>query len=336
MFFYSCSSTTQVQRIIKQDFKDKSYEDAFYKLQSMLNGEKKLDFKHAVFLTENAFLSDSLNYQLYCSQIDTIVQKLKWFVKAKRLEKYKTSGLYAVYSYMCEPTIINDSLTYKYDFDDFMGYENWTSMFVTKLMRTNKGNCHSLPFFFKILSDEMGVESFLSVAPSHLYIKHKDEEGKWVNIELTNGGAFSSDAWIISSMGITAEAIKSGVYMSPLTQKESVAMCLYDLAMGYKQKYGYGDVVEMMCNKILEHYPNCIMALMLKSDCIINDRTNLLNNPYIVNSTLVKLETSYKEINKRITELGYTDMSPESYDKWARSVEEEMKKMKNNDKENSK
>jgi hypothetical protein len=258
-------------------FADNYYQNAYIELVSMLDGIKPIDFKRAVFISENAYLNDSLNYDTYKNQIDTITNKLKWLIKAKRIEHFKTAGQYAIYSYLCEPTIINDSITYKYDFEDFMGYEKWTNMFVTKLMSSKKGNCHSLPIFFKILSEEMGVEAFLSEAPSHLYIKHKDEEGKWVNIELTNGG-FSSDAWIISSMGISAEAIKSGIYMSPLTLKESVANCLYDLAMGYKEKYGYDKTVEMICDKVIEYYPSCIMAYMLKSDNLVKKRKELLNS----------------------------------------------------------
>jgi hypothetical protein len=49
---------------------------------------------------------------------------------------------------------------------------------------------------------------------------------------LTNG-TFPRDGWIISSLSITTGAIKSDTYMEPLTLKESVALTLLDLALGY-------------------------------------------------------------------------------------------------------
>ncbi|MDZ7741028.1 MAG: hypothetical protein U5Q03_04580 [Bacteroidota bacterium] len=30
----------------------------------------------------------------------------------------------------------------KYDFEDYMGNDNWSNMFVSKLMATNSGQCH--------------------------------------------------------------------------------------------------------------------------------------------------------------------------------------------------
>ena len=311
-------------------FKDEYYQSAYNELISMLNGEKQLDFKRAVFISENAYLENTLDYNHYCKRIDSIVFKMKWLIKAKRIEKFKTAPFYAAYSYMCEPSIINDSTICKYDFDDFMGYENWQNMFVTKLMSTKKGNCHSLPFFYKILTEEIGVEAHLAIAPSHVYIKHLDENDKWVNIELTNGGGFSSDAWIISSMGITAEAIKNEIFMAPLSRRESVALCLYDLAMGYKEKYGFEPAVKMMLDSVLGYYPNCIIALLLKADYVSSMAIEYLKDNNGSDSVFIDgLKEEYNEINSRISNLGYTDMPEDLYEAWAKSIELEAQKEKN-------
>ncbi|MCB0736549.1 MAG: hypothetical protein KDC92_03480, partial [Bacteroidetes bacterium] len=134
-------------------------------------------------------------------------------------------GNYAIFHYMFESSILNDSQLYKYDFEDFMGSEDWEKMFVHKIIKTKSGNCHGLPYYYKILADEIGVESHLALAPNHMYIKHLDENNHWVNVELTNG-SISSDAWLITSLGISTEAIKSGIYMDPLSEEQSVALCV--------------------------------------------------------------------------------------------------------------
>jgi hypothetical protein len=320
---------------ISVEFKDEYYRSAFIEIVSMLDGTDSLNFKRALFITENAYLSNSMDYGEFCSKIDSITSKLNKFIKYKGIETYSTAPHYAVYSFMVEPGFLNDSCIYKYDFNDFMGNENWTNMFVTKLLNTKKGNCHSLPMMFKLLTEEMGVESYIAMAPSHLYIKHRDESGKWVNIELTNGGGFSSDSWIISSMGITTEAIKNDVYMYPLNLKQTVALCLYDLAMGYKEKYGHSQAVEMMCNKILEYYPNYIQAIMLKSDCVTAETISLqktaVKNEYYI-SKFDSLETEFQTMKSKIESLGHREMTPEEYEKWSRSVEVEMKKQETTNK----
>jgi hypothetical protein len=58
-----------------------------------------------------------------------------------------------------EPSKYNDNTWMNYDFEDLMGQKDRSKMFVTKLLDTNTGNCHSLPFIFKILSNEMKISS---------------------------------------------------------------------------------------------------------------------------------------------------------------------------------
>jgi hypothetical protein len=84
--------------------------------------------------------------------------------------------------------------------------------FVTKLLQTKKGNCTSFPYLYKIFANEIGAEAHLAFAPMHCYIKHKDEDGKWRNIELTNASV-ARDVWMIQMMGITSEQIASGIYI---------------------------------------------------------------------------------------------------------------------------
>ncbi|MFH1005585.1 MAG: hypothetical protein V1781_08890, partial [Bacteroidota bacterium] len=177
-----------------------SYECAYRQYLDMLEGKKPLDFKRAVFIYENTYLKGTLNYDEFSNHFATVAKQLRDYINKKGIAGYKTAGQYAIFSYMYEPSILNDNQVFKYDFNDFMGDKDWTSMFVTKVIRTKNGNCHGLPYYYKLLSDELNAESFLAIAPNHMYIKHIDENGKWVNVELTNGH-LSSDAWMISSMG---------------------------------------------------------------------------------------------------------------------------------------
>jgi hypothetical protein len=142
-------------------------------------------------------------------------------------------------------------------------------MFVTRFIQTGKGNCHALPFLYKILADEIGAKAYLSLAQNHMYIKSRSEKTGWFNTELTNG-MFPVDAWVATSGYVTLEAMQSGIYMDTLGAKQSIAFCLYDLAKGSEKRYGFKEFPFIFdcLNLALEYYPNFITALIYKAECL--------------------------------------------------------------------
>jgi hypothetical protein len=225
-----------------------------------------------------------------------------------------------------EPSKYNDNTRMNYDFEDLMGQKDRSKMFVTKLLDTKTGNCHSLPFLFKILSEEMKGESYLALGPNHVYIKHKDDKGIWTNVELTNK-SFPRDAWLISSMSITTEAIKKETYMEPLSLKESIALCLYDLALGYKFQFGHDDFTLKCSNTVIEYFPKCIFAYMVKCDALDKTRLALLkHNNNQRTSEVLQLEKTLTSLYDHIDGMGYKEMPKEEYEKWVKMIDEERRK----------
>ena len=87
-------------------------------------------------------------------------------------------------------------LPYCYDFEDFRGEKDYRKMFVSKLLRTNTGQCHSMPLLYKLLADRLGVQTYISMAPNHTFISIKDERGNLYRYETTNGH-FTTDAFYL-------------------------------------------------------------------------------------------------------------------------------------------
>lgn len=301
------------------------YQQSFEEMTKMLTGQTPIDFKRAVFLTENAFHNGQLDYTEFSNTIAVTGQKLKNLIKERGLQKYKTSGNWAVFSYMTDSLPINNFQPYTYDFDDFMGEKDWTKMFVTKLMKTKSGNCHSMPYYYKILAKEIGSEAYLALAPSHVYIKHKDENGLWTNLELTNGG-FPRDQWIIKQMAISVEAIKNEIYMNPLSDKESIAMCLFDLASAYEQQYGNDEFELKVIETGLKYFPKCMPLLMAKANHYREIGMKALKESKANELFLNENHRKFTEVNTLIDELGYKDMPIELYEEWVKSVDEEKNK----------
>jgi hypothetical protein len=224
-----------------------------------------------------------------------------------------------------------------YDFTDFDGKDNWTQMFVTKLLQTHSGNCHSLPFLYKILVEENNEKANLALAPNHIYIKHQIKKGGWYNTELTSG-VFPIDAWLMASGYIKLEAVQNGVYMKALNDKESIAICLTDLAQGYQKRFGTrnGEFILQCCSLVLQYFPNYINALILKSETqkeLINSQMKKENAKYAIDLfSNTNTKTMFEDMNKTystIHKLGYRKMPDKMYAEWLLSLKTEKAKYQN-------
>jgi hypothetical protein len=206
---------------------------------------------------------------------------------------------------------------FSYNFDDFAGQKEWSNMFVSTLMQTKKGNCHSLPFLYKMIMDKLEQDCYLSLSPNHIYIKAHNKRVGWYNIELTCGD-FPTDAWLMSSGYIHIDAIRNGIYLDTISQKQSVALCLVDLAQGYQAKFGIGDgsFILRCCETALKHFPNYINALLLKAETMATLYKESTHNSE-------ENKTRYTQMNElfaHIHRLGYRKMPEGMYLNWLNSM----------------
>ena len=67
--------------------------------------------------------------------------------------------------------------------------DDWRYQLVSRTIKTHKGQCHSLPWTFKLYAEELGANVSLAHAPRHCFIMYKDEDNlfpeDWVNVETT-------------------------------------------------------------------------------------------------------------------------------------------------------
>lgn len=226
---------------------------------------------------------------------------------------------------------------FEYDFKDYMGEKDWSKMFVSKLLKTGSGQCHSLPQYYLMLAEAMGAEAYLSFAPNHSYVRFMDDEMQYRNIELTNG-MFSTDTSLLESSYIKSEALQSKIYMDNLTKKELLGMAYFDLARGYVRKFGYDEFVNKVIDKALELYPNGIAPNMEKANVeqvrLLSGLKRLGINPddkrdieragYFPRAN--ELFQQLQEQDKKIDELGYTEMPAYAYESWLAGLKTEKNK----------
>ncbi len=320
LFFIAFNSFGQVSH------KD-LYRKAFEEQMAMLQGKKPMDFKRAVWVVENAYYKNTLDYNTFCNDITNIGKVLKSMIYQRGIQKYKTAGNWAAFSFMSDSIPQNNFKPYLYDFDDFFGRKDGSKLFITKLLRTKQGTCNSLPILYKLLCNEIGYEAFLAVAPNHLYIKHHDDKGQWINLEMTSKG-FPRDQWIIKSMGISLASIKSGAYMSPLTKKEEIGFCLVFLANTYRFHFGYDDFLLELSEKGLKYYPKSLELRMVKANSMWKKFEDEEKKGFPKPEVAKYWGYKYKALNAEMDSLGYQEMPKDAYNAWLASIEKEKEKRK--------
>ncbi len=312
------------------------YRDAFDLLKKM--EDSIFSLKKAVFTVENAFKENQKDYESF----NKVIRETGMFIKEKMQEfgydpKSNVAKNLILFRFFSDTLQISSNgrnhLPLNYDFDDHKGQKDWSKMFVTKLLEAGSGQCHSLPLLYLILAEEIGAEAYLSNAPNHTYIKFPDDnKRKWHNIELTSH-ILTTNAHILQTGYIKAEAIQHKLYLHPLNEKELLAHMYTDLAMGYERKYGNDHFMDEVTQQALELHPTSITAHLNRANYYNemvkhvfeqlgitreNANTELPKYP----SALKLFQTMVKQ-HKTIDAMGYKKMPDEMYQAWLSKMQEQ-------------
>lgn len=310
------------------------FDIAIDEIEQILKGEKPLSFKRAVFLVENAYYEGSISWEGYNNELLRIKPILNKMIDDRNLRQYKTAGNWAVFTYMSDSIPENNFRPYRYDFENFMSDTDFESVMVTRLLKTKRGNCRALPYLYKILADEVEAEAFIAIVPMHCYVKHRDEEGNWWNLGMTTG-SFSRSSFIMETFNVSEVAIRSGLFMKPLSDVESVAYLIYDLLCFYEQKTGrYSDDFVRKCYEIgLQYYPNSQLQICKANDLQFRLRNKMIDmglNSFRELVPYPELMEEFKIMDaafKYISEIGYSTMKDEDYEKSINHISDKQKQL---------
>ena len=312
---------------VQVESRSRHYRQAYLEMADMLDGKIPLSIKRAVFLAEWAYLDGELDYDAYCLGIDTAVAFLQRFIASNGLEQYKTGKNLALTEYFFRPYSGNGHKPFTYDFDDTGGQADFTKQFVTKVMRTHSGQCRSLPMYYKVLAETLGAEAYIAYAPAHVFIRYRNEDKmypeEWVNVELTTH-QITPEFFYREHFEISDKAIANKIYLAPLTDRETVAAQLADLAFGYWNKFKCYDEFTRCCTeKSLEFYPQhpkaCIILGKSLDAALVK---HLKGNGYKEDDYAQQIEAQSAALYEKLQALGWEAMSEELYDKLEKGNEE--------------
>ncbi|MFN8323680.1 MAG: hypothetical protein U0T74_13545 [Chitinophagales bacterium] len=310
------------------------YLQAFDSILPMLQDKQPLNLKRAVFLTENAYYENKIKFSEFDQGIKAIVSACRQMMKNKGYSAGNNSAkIMTLFQFFTDTTFVTDPTTNKkvrhnpffYDFQDYGGYQDWTKMFVMKVLSKGSGQCHSLPMLFLVCCEELGAKAYLSFSPNHTFVRYLDN-GRLRNIELTNG-RLTSDSWILGSGYIKGEALKNKIYLDTLDSKKVVVQCLEDLAMGYSVKYGYDEFMLKVLDTALVYHPNNINTILLKSnyytylfDYIATQKGRPALEKILQDSKAKAIYDKRNELYDWEDNNGFNEMPAEAYQKWLGSV----------------
>jgi hypothetical protein len=327
---------------------DRQYKHAYDLLEAMLQLNSN-DFKTAVFYVENAFLDNKLSFKNYDREIKQLAKLSEAYINTNNIvypysDSLKVMKYAAVFKMMTDsiPVVFNGRLyhhiPFRYDFEDFDGSKDWGNTFVSTLLQSHKGNCHSMPYLYKMIVQELGDNAYLALAPNHIYIKLFCQKDGWYNTELTSG-QFPIDSWLMASGYIHLSAIQNGIYMDTLDNRKAIAMCLVDLALGYERKLGIRDGTFILncCNLALQYFADGIPMQLLKFETYQSLFTERLNkNNYKTPLELISRDTeanrlfdNMQSLAKKMHDLGYRRMPQKMYMDWLASLATEKEKYTN-------
>jgi len=314
-----------------------AYKQAYEELRGMLDGETPLDLKKAIFAVENAYFNNQGRFEDFDRRIKDLAKLTSDYIDQQGWDRSNpVTSLLAVHKLFADTLKIDqagveDAIVHypiEYDFNDFWGREELSNVFVSKVLATGSGQCYSMPQLYLLLAEELGSKAWLSFSPNHSFIKFKDQDEQWYNLELTNGNLVSEN-WVMASGYVATETIQNGIYLDTLSTKETIASKMVDLALGFSYKYGYDDFVMKAVDKALEHHPENIGGILTKANYythlvkyIAEQKGNPINDEYLADryarSILIMRERMYNLIDNT----GYQHMPADAYIDWLGSLDE--------------
>ena len=257
------------------------------------------------------------------AQLDAMANALRAMLPAGASRRLTMDAL-RYHLYKASPW--NDNRPFHYDLDDPFG-ENIRNKLLSTYLASRKGNCVSMPLLFIVLGQKLGIDVTASTAPNHVFVKYRDDDGKLYNLETTSGAGFTRDVWMGQQYPMTEEALASGIYMRPLTKKETVVIMVGTLLESYDQR-GRQEQRIAMAKLALQHNPKDVPAILHEHQAYLalwrRDFVSKYPTPNDIPTEkrpqFMALEGNLKSLYERAYSLGWRPLDQAAEDRYRQRV----------------
>jgi regulator of sirC expression with transglutaminase-like and TPR domain len=274
-------------------------------------------------LAIDRMINPSIDIAATLAQLDTMVQGIRAMLPVGASGRLTMDALRF---HMYQPSPWNGNRPFQYDLDDPFGV-NVRNKLLPTYLTTRRGNCVSMPLLFIILGQKLGVDVNASMAPNHVFVKYRDADGSLYNLETTSGAGFTRDVWMRQQFPMTDEALASGIYMRPLTKKETVGIMIGTLLESYAQR-GLNQESVVMAKLALQFNPRDVSVILHQHQAylamwkqeFVNRYPTLKDIPRDKWPRFIDLEDHLKALYNQAYALGWRPLDQLSEDKYRRTI----------------
>lgn len=194
--------------------------------------EGKIDLGTACFvLAKDGY--PEINFDHYDLMLNLMTKRIKDLARESDNPLVRIG---AINTFLYLPGAWNDSITFKYDFDDIVVTKR-ENLFLNGYLDTKTGSCITMPMLYLVLADRLNWPIRAVRAPEHFFLRYVADNFKESNIETTSGGKYVPDERYIQDFSISKEGIENGVYMRTLSKKEYLASVLISNIRLFPENY---------------------------------------------------------------------------------------------------
>ncbi|MCL1132344.1 transglutaminase-like domain-containing protein [Shewanella sairae] len=209
-------------------------------------------------LTIDKLVDPSVDVDATLAEIDNMVNEIRHGLSS---DLTGIDTLLSLSAFLYESGYWNRNQPLQYDFNDPLG-QSINSKLLSNYLDTKKGNCISMPILYVIIAEKLGLDVTLSTAPLHVFVKFRDPlTGKYLSLEATDRGQLVNHEFYKSKSTIKPEAINNGLYLQPLSKKESVGVIAVLLSEYYAEHKQWQNSIDV-AKVVLKHYPNYAYAMI--------------------------------------------------------------------------
>lgn len=225
-------------------------------INGMLQGKKPLSIKDAFYFSESAYGNLPLTYDEYNNIIMENSDFIRKWVTENGYDINDPEALHlGIQKFLSDSICISNKNNsdkgqiaiskqghspFYYDYIDNLSEKDRKNYFVSKMLATGSGQCHTFPITYLILAENLGAEAYLAYNPVHSFIRYKNNKGTVLNYE-TTVDRFLPDQFYLETLPVMATAQKNNIYINSLNKQQVVASVLFDLAVNFILEHWLGD-----------------------------------------------------------------------------------------------
>lgn len=317
----ACSGLTLLNSVSAQPSLARRHDSDVRVVREILQQpEAEIDLAKAK-VTIDRLIDPSIDAAATLAQLDAMAKSLGAMLPAGASKRLTLDAL-RYHVYKASPW--NNNRPFRYDLDDPFG-ENISNKLLSTYLATRKGNCISMPMLFIILGQKLGIDVTAATAPNHVFVKYRDDAGQWHNLEATSGAGFTRDVWMRQQFPMSDEALASGIYMRPLTKKETVVVMVGTLLELYDQQQMHQQRIAL-ARLALEFDPRHVAAILHQHSAtlriyrlLVKQRSDV--NPVESQVQALRLDVTLRALYEEAIALGWRPLDPAAEKRYRQSVQ---------------